>query len=62
LTTVSAFANILSVNNAAIGFQNSVGTHSLAAGTDTSANGQHAIALGYKAAASSNGAFVFNGD
>ena len=62
LTTVSAYANVLSSNMAAIGFENIVGTHSLAAGTNTSAATQHAVALGYKAATSSNGAFVFNGD
>lgn len=62
ISTVSAFANILSAKSAAVGYQNAAGTNSLAVGNDVSAATQHAVAMGRKAATSSNGVFVFNGD
>lgn len=62
LSTLSAYATYVSADSLVVGYQNIASAHSIAAGSNTSALAQHSIALGNKAATSSVGSFVFNGD
>ena len=62
LSTLSAYASVVSAGSLAVGYKNEAAPQSLAVGSNVSAKAQHSIALGNKAATSSLDSFVFNGD